>query len=149
MTVEKSEIRWGRMLAMNGWQWDSAKSYEEEYGYYYAEICGKDYYNIGCWARVSDGSRGINACGDYGVAWIECDISTYTSCEYLSAADALEVLAAIDHAESNLLRCGIPFVKDHRFHGEEAEDKAQQNASIRGKLGLDAIIEKEADNDEP
>ena len=145
MTDEKPEIRWGRMLAMNGWQWDSAKSYED----YYAEICGHDYYNIGCWARISDGSRGINACGDYGVAWIECDISTYTSCEYLSVADALEVLAAIDNAESNLLRCGIPFVKGHRFHGEDAGKKAEWNASIREELGLDAMIEKEADNDEP
>lgn len=83
------------------------------------------------------------------MAWIECDISTYSSCEYLSAANALEVLAAIDHAESNLLRCGIPFVKDHRFHGDEAEEKAKRNASIREKLGLDAMIEKEEDNDEP
>lgn len=38
-----NDIRWGKMLAMNGWQWDSAKSYEEEYGYYYAEICGREY----------------------------------------------------------------------------------------------------------
>ena len=135
MTPDK--ISWGRLLAHNGWQWDSQKSYGEEYSYYYAEICGRDYYNIGCWARVSDRSEGLNACGDYGVAWIECDISTYTSGEYICASDALEVLAAIENAENNLLRCGIPFTKDYRFHGKNVANKKRRNAAIRKKRGLD------------
>ena len=136
--MKPEKVSWGSLLAHNGWQWDSQKSIGEEYGYYYAEICGKEYWNIGCWARVSNGVEGINACGDLGVAWIECDINTYTDREYIKIGDALEVLSAIENAENNLLRCGIPFVKDYRFHGKNVANKARRNAAIRKKRGLDS-----------
>lgn len=134
--MKPEKISWWRLMGCSGWQWDSQKSIDEEYGFYYAEICGHDY-GVGCWARVSDGSEGYGACGDYGVVWIECDITTYTSREYIGISDALEVLNAIENAEKNLLRNGIPFVADYRFHGKYAVNKERKNAAIRKKCGLD------------
>jgi len=49
---------------------------------------------------------------------------------------AQEIMYAIDHAESNLLKCGIPFTHDYRFSGRNAANKAKRNEAIRKKLGL-------------
>lgn len=134
---ERDGINWTRLLGENGWQWDSAKSYIEgdEYSFYEAKIDGFEY-TVGCWSRVSDSPKGYDASGDYGVAWIECDLSEYTSREYYGYSDALEIMYAIDHAETNLLKCGIPFTDGYRFHGKTAYNKARRNAAIRRKLGL-------------
>ena len=134
-------LNWLRLLGENGWQWSSEKSYEEEYAYYQARILGAGY-DVGCYARVSDGEKGFNACGDYGVAWIECDVTTYTSCDYFSWSDAQEIMCAIDHAETNLLNCGIPFVANYRFKGKNASNKARRNAAIRKKLGVESKDEQ-------
>ena len=130
-------INWTRLLGENGWQWDSAKSYDDGDGYsfYGARIDGFEY-DVGCWARVSDGPAGYDTSGDYGVAWIECDLSTYTIREYFGNNDALEIMYAIDHAETNLLKCGIPFTDGYRFHGKNAHNKARRNVTLRRKLGL-------------
>lgn len=130
-------INWLHLLGRNGWQWDSAKSYNDgdEYSFYEAVIDGFDY-AVKCWARVSDGLKGYDASGDYGVAWIECDLSEYTSREYYGYSDAQEIMYAIDHAESNLLKCGIPFTHGYRFIGRNAANKAKRNEAIRKKLGL-------------
>lgn len=137
MKKKQGEINWLRLLGENGWQWDSAKSYDDGDGYsfYEARISGFEY-DVGCWARVSDGPKGYSASGDYGVAWIECDLSTYTSREYFTTHDALEIEYAVDHAETNLLKCGIPFTDGYRFHGKNVHNKARRNAAIRKKLGL-------------
>lgn len=133
------DIKWYRLLGENGWQWDSEKSYKDgdEYSFYEARINGFEY-DVGCWARVSDGPKGYRASGDYGVAWIECDLSTYTSREYFTVDDAREIEFAVDHAETNLLKCGIPFTDGYRFHGKNAYNKARRNDAIRRKLGLPA-----------
>lgn len=130
------EVDWLRLLGNNGWQWDSEESYDEDYSLYKANILGAGY-KVGCIARVSDGDKGYHASGDYGVAWIECDVSTYTSADYLSMSDAHEIMCAIENAEANLLKCGVPFVKGYRFNGKNTSNKAQRNAAIRRRLGLD------------
>lgn len=126
-------------MGENGWQWDSEKSMldDDEYSFYEAVIDGLEY-AVRCWARVSDSPKGYRVSGDYGVAWIECDLSEYTSREYYSYSDALEIMYAIDHAETNLLKCGIPFVDGYMFHGKTVYNKARRNAAIRKKLGLSA-----------
>ena len=128
-------VDWLRLLGKNGWRWDSKKSIQVEYSFYEARIFGC-HYDVGCWARVSDTPDGNSASGDWGVAWIECDVSTYTSRDYLTLDDAWEIMCAIDHAETNLLRCGIPFVNGYRFNGKNASNKARRNEALRKKLGL-------------
>lgn len=135
MKSKTGGVDWTRLLGENGWRWDSPKSIQEEYSFYEARIFGCQY-DVRCWARVSDTPDGNSASGDWGVAWIECDISTYTSREFIGLCDAQEIMYAIDHAETNLLRCGVPFVEDYRFAGKNASNKARCNAAIRMKLGL-------------
>lgn len=136
-------INWTSLLGENCWQWDSAKSLEDgdEYSFYEAVIDGLEY-AVRCWARVCDGPKGYDASGDYGVAWIECDLSEYTSREYYGYSDAQEIMYAIDHAETNLLKCGIPFVDGYRFHGKTAYNKARRNKTIRRKLGLNERVKE-------
>ena len=142
---DRGGIAWYKLLGENGWQRDSEKSYDDNDGYsfYGARIDGFEY-DVGCWARVSDGPKGYDSSGDYGVAWIECDLSTYTIREYFSTHDALEIEYAVDHAETNLLKCGIPFVDGYRFHGKNAYNKARRNAAIRRKLGLHVEVKDNA-----
>lgn len=142
-TKESNVINWTRLLGENGWQWDSEKSLSyndgDEYSFYEAVIDGLEY-AVRCWARVSDGPKGYGASGDYGVAWIECDLSEYTSREYYGYSDALEIMYAIDHAETNLLKCGIPFTDGYRFHGKTAHNKARRNVTLRRRLGLNVEV---------
>lgn len=135
--TDRGDINWCSLLGENGWQWDSAKSMldDYEYSFYEAVIDGFEY-AVRCWARVCDGPKSYEVSGDYGVAWIECDLSEYTTREYYGYSDALEIMYAIDHAETNLLKCGIPFVDGYMFHGKTAYNKARRNAAIRRKLGL-------------
>ncbi len=135
MKNKRGGVDWLRLLGENGWQWNSEKSCQEEYSFYEARIFGCQYY-VACWARVSDRDDGYNASGDWGVAWIECDVSEYTSKDFLCMYDVQEIISAIDHAETNLLRCGVPFVSDYGFNGKNASNKARRNAAIRKKLGL-------------
>lgn len=135
MKDNRGNISWLWLLGRHGWVWDSEKSMGEEYSFYGAQVYGSGYY-IQCWARVSTNDKGYSASGDWGVAWIECDVSTYTSCEFLSRDDANEILSAIDHAETSLLACGIPFTDEYRFSGKNAHNKALRNKAIRRRLGL-------------
>ena len=137
-------LSWLRLLGCNGWVWDSEKSIDEDYSFYGAQILGNGYY-VQCWARVSTNNKGYNASGDFGVAWIECDVSTYTSCEFLGRDDATEILSAIDHAETSLLACGVPFTDRYRFSGRWKHNKALRNNAIRRKLGLQTIEEASED----
>lgn len=145
MKKKRDGVDWLRLLGENGWRWDSQKSFQEEYSFYEARIFGCQY-DVGCWARVSDGPKGFSASGDYGVAWIECDLSEYTSHEYYGHSDALEIMYAIDNAEKNLLKCGIPFVAGYRFHGKNASNKERRNSAIRRKMRLDSIVKEALGN---
>jgi len=135
-------LKWTRKMGENCWQWDSQKSYNEGDGYsFYEAVVDGFEYAVKCWARVCDSEKSYEVSGDYGVAWIECDLSKYTTREYYGYSDALEIMYAIDHAEANLLKCGIPFVAGYRFHGKTAYNKARRNEAIRKKLGLTAVRE--------
>ena len=136
MKNKRGEIDWLRLLGNNGWQLDTAESYGEDYSQYKATILGAEY-DVGCIAMVSDADSGYHACGDYGIAWIECDVSTFTSADYFTTRDADEIIWATKNAEANLLRCGVPFVRGYRFKGKNSANMARRNASLRRRLGLD------------
>ena len=135
MMNNHGSLSWLCLLGRNGWVWDSEKSIDEDYSFYGAQILGSGYY-VQCWARVSTNDKGYSACGDWGVAWIECDVSIYTSRDFLGRDDAKEILSAIDHAETTLLTCGIPFTDGYRFSGKNAHNKALRNEAIRRRLRL-------------
>ena len=136
MKNKRGEVDWLRLLGDNCWQWDSAESHGEDYSHYKATILGFEY-DVGCIAMVSDSDSGYHASGDYGVAWIECDISTFTSADYLTTRDADEIIWATRNAEANLIKCGVPFIRGYKFKGKNAANMARRNAAIRKKLGLD------------
>ena len=128
---------WWNLLGCNGWMQKHNDEYGSKYKAYTTKLLGCEY-DVKCWAYVSDEDTvELGITDDMGVAWIECDLSTYTIRKYLGEEDADEIVAAIDHAESNLLAIGMPFTAGHRFIGKNKANKARRNAALRRKFGLD------------
>ena len=49
----------------------------------------------------------------------------------LSYNDIEDMQEAIIHAEENLLKIGMPFIKDYKFHGKNAANKSRRNEKLR------------------
>ena len=57
----------------------------------------------------------------------------------LNEDEVEDIIAALDHAETNLLNNGIPFVKDYKFHGKYKKQKALKNQRIRKRMHIEEI----------
>ena len=132
------------ILSRNGWEW---LSYESEYlsttdtlYQYKAEFLGREYSSTVV-ALVAAHPDHLNLDGHYGVMWLEaiyeCDRD---GC--LSYHDMEDMQRAIIYAEDNLLKIGMPFTPDYRFHGKNAANKKRRNDKLRRLYNL-AEIEQE------
>ena len=132
------------ILSRNGWEW---LSYESEYlsttdtlYQYKAEFLGREYSSTVV-ALVSAHPDHLELDGHYGVMWLEaiyeCDRD---GC--LSYHDMKDMQQAIIYAEDNLLKIGMPFTPDYRFHGKNAANKKRRNDKLRRLYNL-AEIEQE------
>ena len=132
------------ILSRNGWEW---LSYESEYlsttdtlYQYKAEFLGREYSSTVV-ALVAAHPDHLNLDGHYGVMWLEaiyeCDRD---GC--LSYHDMKDMQQAIIYAEDNLLKIGMPFTPDYRFHGKNAANKKRRNDKLRRLYNL-AEIEQE------
>ena len=132
------------ILSRNGWEW---LSYESEYlsttdtlYQYKAEFLGREYSSTVV-ALIAAHPDHLNLDGHYGVMWLEaiyeCDRD---GC--LSYHDMKDMQQAIIYAEDNLLKIGMPFTPDYRFHGKNAANKKRRNDKLRRLYNL-AEIEQE------
>ena len=133
------------ILSRNGWEW---LSYESEYlsttdtlYQYKAEFLGREYSSTVV-ALVSDHPDHLELDGHYGVMWLEaiyeCDRD---GC--LSYHDMKDMQQAIIYAEDNLLKIGMPFTPDYRFHGKNAANKKRRNDKLRRLYNLDEIEQED------
>ena len=132
------------ILSRNGWEW---LSYESEYlsttdtlYQYKAEFLGREYSSTVV-ALIAAHPDHLNLDGHYGVMWLEaiyeCDRD---GC--LSYHDMKDMQQAIIYAEDNLLKIGMPFTPDYRFHGKNTANKKRRNDKLRRLYHL-AEIEQE------
>ena len=88
---------------------------------------------------VSENDDGLCEYSHYGVVRLEVFYPPRPPYEWYELDDAQR---AIELAEDNLLRIGMPFEPDFVFHGHNQANKVRRNLALRKKYGMDAM-EKE------
>lgn len=133
------------ILSRNGWEW---LAYEKDFlsttddlSQYKTEILG-DSYSSTVVALVSDIPDHLELDGHYGVMWLEAIYENERK-GCLSYDDMKDMQSAIVYAEENLLRIGMPFTPDYRFHGKNVANKKRRNEKLRR---LYRLAEKEEED---
>ena len=133
------------LMGNNGWAWQMYDGWaDEEYYKYKAKFLGM--YSVEVLAVVADNSNHIRVNGHLGVMWLE--VADYPDCERdenngWSFGDLNDMLLGLMLAEENLVRCGVPFTPDYKFHGPNKANMKRRNDATRKRLDMDRW-EKEA-----
>jgi len=128
-----------RILTGNDWKWlryDKDKlSTTDEYTQYAAEFLGNSYSSTVV-AIISDLPDHLIFNGHYGVMWLEAIYENKRN-GCLSYEDMNDMQSAIVVAEENLLRIGMPFTPDYRFHGRNKANNRRRNDKLRRMYNLE------------
>lgn len=146
------------ILTKNGWKWlhytdaTGRRDWRDGYCFEAEQDTGDQYvltlldrgYETTVRAVVSCRPKHLELDGHYGVLWV--DAVEYESDPPYSVEDLEDMISAIELAEENLLRIGMPFTDGRSFHGSKAEIEAkiQRNNELRERYKLD---EKERADD--
>lgn len=127
------------LFQRNGWQHNIAKtiSHRLESDYYFLDITIE--YTTTVTAEFIKDWKGLYICNSFGVLVLT---ATYEYKEDLLLEELEEIIAALEHAETNLLNNKIPFVKDYEFHGKNKKQKALKNQKIRKQMHIEEIEAK-------
>lgn len=133
------------ILGRNGWDWlsyDSEKlGVTKEYTQYAADFIGKDYKSK-IVAIISAFPKELDLDGHYGVLWLEAVYeNTRDGC--FSYNDMLDMQQAIIYAEENLLKIGMPFTENYKFHGKNIANKIRRNKKLRELYNLEELEKKD------
>ena len=136
MKVIPSCINSFDLFERNGWQYDGIKTTSSGYeaDYYSLDITIE--YTTTVTAEFIKDWKGFPICNSFGVVALT---ATYEYKEDLLYEEVEDIIAALDHAETNLLNNGIPFVKDYKFHGKYKKQKALKNQRIRKRMHIEEI----------
>lgn len=136
MEKTQSSIDSFDLFLRNGWQYDGIKTTSDSYEayYYYMDIIIG--YTTTVTAEFIKDWKGLPISSSFGVVSLT---ATYEYKEDILYEEVENILAALDHAETNLLNNGIPFVKDYKFHGKYKKQKALKNQRIRKRMHLEEI----------
>lgn len=129
-------------LCGNGWKWEH-DHYEKELDTYTLTFLSLEY-DVTCYARVSKYKKQLSLDGHYGVMWLEFE-KEYKD-QHNSESDLKDMLYGFELAEDNLLRCGVPFTPDYKFHGKNRANMKRKNDAIRRKLRLAELEEKDGES---
>lgn len=133
------------ILEHNGWKWlcyDNEKlSITTEYTQYKADFLGNSYSSTVV-AIISSIKEHLALDGHYGVLWLEAIYENERD-GCLSYDDMCDMQQAIIYAEENLLRIGMPFTPDYRFHGKNVANKKRQNDRLRRMYDLGKLESEE------
>jgi hypothetical protein len=94
-------------------------------------------YEVTCYAAVSTHEQQLCLDGHYGVQWLEFEKEFED--QHNSESDLQDMLYGFELAEANLLRCGVPFTPDYKFHGRNKANMKRRNDALRRKLGLEEL----------
>ena len=142
------KVRFGRYvlhsLCGNGWKWEKALA-EDDYEVYTLQVLSL-MYDVICYAYISVYEKHLKCDGHYGVLWLGVKHEYQDENESLSESDLRDMLYAFEIAEENLIRCGVPFTPDYKFHGRNKANMKRRNDTLRRKLGLEEL-EKAGDEE--
>lgn len=130
------------ILCQNGWEWHSYNTDWlikmddcEDYFQYTLDVLGHSYVTT-VRAVVAAHTKHLDINGHLGVLWL--DAAKY-ECEPPYEEHALtDMLTAIEYAENNLLKIGMPFTPDYKFHGNAA-NKRRKNEKLRKMYNLEEL----------
>ena len=132
-----------RIMGENGWIWHHYQDDEfssdvpDDYECFTMEILGE--YRTVVRVCVSEYEQHLSVDGHYGVLWLE--VAKYENDPPHSERDLYDMIYAIEKAEENLLRIGMPFVPDYKFHGNKANRK-RRNEKLRRLYHLEELENK-------
>ena len=129
-------------LCGNGWDWEHNPD-EKDYETYTMTFLSH-MYDVTCYAVVTQYEQQLCLDGHYGVQWLEFEKEYEDS--HNSESDLQDMLYGFELAEANLLRCGVPFTPDYKFHGKNKANMKRRNDALRRKLGLEEL-EKVGENE--
>lgn len=128
-------------LCGNGWKTENDPD-EKDLDTYTLTFLSLEY-DVTCYARVSKHKKQLSLAGHYGVMWLEFE-KEYKD-QHNSENDLKDMLYGFELAEDNLLRCGVPFTPDYKFHGKNRANMKRKNDAIRRKLRLAELEEKDGE----
>ena len=131
------------LLTKSGWTYDEDLGNDDFSAYRktinYA-LC-KSHYNIDVVIQISDDERGLEFCGELGVADVYVEGFHDGACPPYNAFELRCFLKAIAVTERQLLDANVPFLSNYLFERDEKEN-AQHNQKIRESLDLEQIERK-------
>ena len=133
------------MFCGNGWKWNQYDGWhEDDYEKYKATFLST--YAVEVQAVVSDCYKGMNLDGHLGVLWLE--VTDYPDCcrdenNGYSFGDLEDMKYGIISAEENLVKLGVPFTPDYKFHGRNKANLKRRNDATRKKLNMEHWEEEE------
>lgn len=138
INIEK-EPNFLHMLGDNGWMWQTYKGWADE-DYYKYKSSFLNIYQTDVLAVVACSWRHIRVNGHYGVMWLEAvgypDCSRDENNGY-SIGDLDDIRTGLILAEENLVRIGVPFTPDYKFHGRNRANLKRRNDATRKKLNME------------
>lgn len=134
------------ILCQNGWEWHQYNTDwlikmddTEDYHQYTLTVLGHSYHTI-VRAVVAAHSKHLRCDGHYGVLWL--DAAKYENNPPYEENALTDMLTAIEYAEDNLLKIGMPFIPDYRWHGN-AYNKRRRNEKLRRLYNLDELEKRD------
>jgi len=131
------------ILSRNGWKWHTyitdwlIKMDDcEDYDQYTLTILGSIYHST-VRAVVASHSKHLNINGHYGVLWL--DVAKYETEPPYSETALKDMITAIEYAEDNLLKIGMPFSPYYEFHGRNKANSKRRNDKLRKLYNLDEL----------
>lgn len=127
------------MFGDNGWTWQTYDGWaDDDFSKYKATFL--NVYHIEVCAVVADHSRHMCIDGHLGVLWLE--VTGYPDCQRdevngYGYGDLNDMLTGLQLAEENLVRCGIPFTPDYKFHGPNRANMKRRNDATRKWLNME------------
>lgn len=134
------------ILCGNGWEWHHYNTDwliqmddSEEYTQYTLKVLGYGYDTI-VRAVVSEFSQHLCINGHYGVIWL--DAAKYENNPPYEENALKDMIKAIERAEDNLIKIGMPFCPDYKFHGRNKANKKRRNDKLRRLYDLERFEEE-------
>lgn len=128
------------MMCGNGWTWNRYDGWTDDDCDKYTMTFLGSMYDVKVQAVVSTCHRGMCVNGHMGVLWLEA--VDYPDCirdenNGYSFGDLEDIISGLIVAEENLVKCGIPFSPDYKFHGKNKANLKKRNDATRRKLNME------------
>ena len=134
------------ILCHNGWEWHHYNTDWliqmddcEDYDQYTLTVLGFMYHST-VRAVVSEHPKHLCIDGYYGILWL--DVAKYENKPPYTETALKDMITAIEYAEDNLLKIGMPFTPDYKFHGRDKANKKRRNDKLRKLYNLEELERK-------